>query len=492
MITKLLLLISILSLPVRMAAQVYTLQPDDTLKQNKRRNHFVLFGHQSDHPGVASHRPLHHGDSTHHLSFFGKHKDTLAYHQHHFKHLKKFKSGLFELHIKNANLREVFDDIIKETGISFTYVGSIDTETTMHLESFSIEQLVDEVTYQNGMIAIREQNRYIVYGHGAGAVVLEDQIIYKYSPRNIGADKVREKLTDLDLKAEVTLMEDQNLLILSGNLKQVKDAIFKIRMVDTEPKKVAVELLIVEYNHGNGFRWGFDITSGQLNRVSDVNYQPGTGISFKYDFLGRLLPSFKVNLEALVENNFANIVTNPNVIALNNEQAYIKIQETRYIPLQTATINGVSTNLQAITTGINLTVKPVIMTNDVIHLEVEVENSVFLPTEAQGAVNTLSNNLTSKVIARNGETLVIGGLITANESNGSGGFPLLSRIPLLGLPFKNKSNQQNYLETVIYITPYINPLVVREYEKNEELGTDLQKRLDNDGKKLQRRGNRKF
>ncbi len=456
---------------------------------SNKEPHFTLFGHNKDGKGIRE-ISVNIDDTLYH-SFFNKHKDSVRYHKRHFNHLKQYESGLYEVHMKSKNLHELFDDITKVAGVHFTLIGNTNIKITSHIESFSIDYLVDELCYQHGFIAVKEHNRFTIYGNGAKDIIEKNKIAYQYNPRNTKASELKNKVDNLGTEAELHSLEDQNIILVSGNLKNIQDAIVKLRTLDIEPKKVSIELLVVEYNHGHNFNWDFDITSGQSGRTSNFNYSPGGGLSFGYNFLSSLNPSFKFNLKALVENNYANVVTNPHVMALNNEEANIDISETVYIKLEVASINGASALLQEVSTGISLKVTPNIMSNSLMRLEVAAHNSIFLPVETNGVINTQKNELNTNVMIRNGETLIIGGLISARESEGKGGFPILRHIPIIGLLFQNISKRNEYIETVIYITPYMNPLKDDQLIHSAESVRKVEEKLKNEGKKIEREGIRK-
>jgi len=459
---------------------------NDTLK----KHHFNIFGFTHNIKNVT--HKLVHIEDTLYVSPYQKHKKKVRYHKEHFNHLKQYESGLYEVKIKHKSLHELFDDIAKASNTNFTLIGITDVAITAHIETFDLEYLVDEICYENEMIAVKEHNRYIIYGIGSEKIVKNADVIYKYNPRNIEASELITKANELKVAAKLQYQQAQNTIIISGTLSDVKETITRIRTLDVEAKKVSIELLIVEYNHGDNFTWDFDITSAKSQRLSNVNYIPGGNtIGFTYDFLSDLKPNFKVNLKALAEKNLANVITNPRVMTLNNKEAKIDLQETIYVELQVASINGITTNLNPVNAGTTLTVTPKIMNNGLIQLDVNAINSIFLPQETNGEITTQKNTLTTQVLIRNGETLILGGLIKASESNGRGGVPILRDIPLIGLLFRKASKRINYIETVIYITPYMNPLRSQQTIHAKNKLQKIQDKLEKEGKKLERTGIRK-
>ena len=79
---------------------------------------------------------------------------------------------------------------------------------------------------------------------------------------------------------------------------------------------------------------------------------------------------------------------------------------------------------------------------------------------------------------KNGQTLIIGGMILEATNHLEGGVPFLSKIPLLGLLFKNKKEVKNYVERVMYITPYLHPIEnLAEYENIRKM-TPFEKEVE--------------
>jgi len=470
---------------VRITNAQDSIPKNDTLK----KHHFNLFGF------VKGNKNIHHKkvriEDTLYVSPFQKHKKKVRYYKHHFNHLKQYESGLYEVRVQHKSLHELFDDIAKASNTNFTLIGITDVAITTRIETFNLDYLIDEICYQNEMIAVKEHNRYIIYGIGAENIVKDASIIYKYSPRNIEAQELMDKAKELKVAAKMQYQQAQNTIIISGTLPQVKETISKIRTLDVEAKKVTIELLIVEYNHGDNFAWDFNITSAQTQRLSDITYKPSSNIGFSYNFLSDLSPSFKVNLKGLAEKNLANVVTNPHIMTLNNQEAVIDLEETRHIKLQTASQNGISTDLEEIKAGTRLTVTPKIMNNGLIQLNVDAQNSIFLTDQNSESIATQDNNITTQVLIRNGETLILGGLIEVTESNSEGGVPILRDIPLIGLLFKKKTKIKTYTETVIYITPYMNPLRSQQTIHSANELQKIQDKLEKAGKKLEKKGIRK-
>jgi type II secretory pathway component GspD/PulD (secretin) len=120
------------------------------------------------------------------------------------------------------------------------------------------------------------------------------------------------------------------------------------------------------------------------------------------------------------------------------------------------------TELSELNAGVELRVTPRIAVNGLISLEVNGSLSVFLPTTGEEyAIDT--NTVSTQINVKDGQTLIIGGLIKREETVSEGGIPLLRSIPVLGYLFRRVDKNFEYFETVLYITPHVYPL--KSYEQ---------------------------
>lgn len=279
--------------------------------------------------------------------------------------------------------------------------------------------------------------------------------------RNLISDIVLQKFEQINKEVEVYEHKEGNRLILVGDSAQIQNAQAQLGMLDVPQMMISIEFMLVEYFHEHDFDWGIDITQGTTGNFSNVNYTPGASsgdLSFMYNAISKLSPNFHMNIRALVNEDRAKVMTNPHLAVLSGEPASLNIIDRRTIVLETATINGVTTTLQNIEAGINLSVTPVPTHDSLIHLNIQGRVSEFLPFSSTGEFLVEENNISTQVTVLDGQTLIIGGLILEETNSLEGGVPFLRKIPVLGMLFKSKKEVKNYVERVIYITPYLHPI----------------------------------
>lgn len=279
--------------------------------------------------------------------------------------------------------------------------------------------------------------------------------------KNLISGVVLEKFEQINKDVEIFEHKEGNRLVLVGDSLKIDEAIGELKMLDVPQMMVTIEFMLVEYFHEHDFQWGIDVTQGTSGNFSNLNYTPGAAsgdLSLLYNAVTKLTPNFHINIRALVNENHAKVLTNPHLVVLSGESASLNIIDRRTIVLETATINGVTTTLQNIEAGIQLKITPVPTHDSLIHLNVDGKVSEFLPFSSSGEFMIEENNITTQVTIRDGQTLIIGGLISEETNTLEGGVPFFKEIPLIGFLFKKKRELKNYVERVMYITPYLHPI----------------------------------
>ena len=297
-----------------------------------------------------------------------------------------------------------------------------------------------------------------------------------------------------------------NTLIVTDSLEGQLSTENLIAQMDQRPRQVLIETKIIEINANSGLNYGvqWDYQGIQRGRIGgqqgtslvgttsnpaaasspvlpalDQNANTivgagaggrGTGVALAADrvfgalTLGRITNNFILNatLTAAASEGKAKILSEPKIATLNNQAANINV--TTQIPYVTSNVasTGVQTQtVSYVTTGIRLTVTPSINADGRITLLVNPDVSQPSATAAgstqTGAPAVDSRNATTTVLVRDGETIVIGGLITDTLQDVISKVPLLGDIPILGWLFKKKTKSRVRAELLIFVTTRILP-----------------------------------
>lgn len=180
--------------------------------------------------------------------------------------------------------------------------------------------------------------------------------------------------------------------------------------------------------------------------------------------LGRITNNYFLNAALLASalDGKLKVLSDPKIATLNNQPANINVVTN--IPYETANLSGTGISQQTvtyITTGIQLTVTPTVNKDGRVMLNINPvvsQVSATIPgNSASGAPSIDSRNAQTTVMVRDGETIVLGGLISDTLNTQYAYIPFLGSIPVIGWLFKSKTKTRTRTELLIFVTPKIIP-----------------------------------
>ncbi len=194
-----------------------------------------------------------------------------------------------------------------------------------------------------------------------------------------------------------------------------------------------------------------------INTIGDSPAGPGSGLTYYFTF-------FDFNIDAvlnmLATSSDARILSTPIILTTDNTEAKILVGERRPIVTSTSlSSGGVQQSGYAYTDiGIELVVTPRINKKGFVVMDIEqtIDNVGGDVTIDQNKVPIITTReLNASVAINDGRTIVLGGLVSTEESTGNTGIPFLRRIPLLGMLFRSDSEEKARRELLVMITPYV-------------------------------------
>ncbi|MBP7493145.1 MAG: type II and III secretion system protein [Rhodoferax sp.] len=164
----------------------------------------------------------------------------------------------------------------------------------------------------------------------------------------------------------------------------------------------------------------------------------------------------------MANSNRARVLSSPRIMARNGEAATIQVgQEVPVITSQQTTAatgsTGILQSVQYRNTGVILKVKPIIHAGDRIELEVsqEVSSAQSTTTGVASSPTISTRKVDTKLTLRDGATVLLGGLMSSNQTNGDSGIPFLKDVPAVGQLFRVNTDNTTRTELIVLITPYI-------------------------------------
>jgi len=163
--------------------------------------------------------------------------------------------------------------------------------------------------------------------------------------------------------------------------------------------------------------------------------------------------TLNLRLSAAEEKGMVKIISSPRVSTLDNQAA--TIEQGVSIPISVVSANGVNT--QFFQADLSLEVTPHVTPEGTILLDVDITKNEpdFGNRGASGNPTIQRKEATTQLLVRDGDTAVIGGILTRNQSYGRRQVPVLGDLPLIGWLFRNKTRSDRRSELIIFITPRI-------------------------------------
>lgn len=286
-------------------------------------------------------------------------------------------------------------------------------------------------------------------------------------------------------KVSIQADESLNALVIRAEPGMMKELQSIISQLDVRRAQILIEAAIVEVTGENAKSLGFQYVGGSdESGVGAVNFNNaglsvnsilqalatddpsglslGDGLAFgvgETDADGDL--KWGALMQALASSTDVNLLSTPSILTLDNEEASIIVGEN--VPFvtgqSTSTGSGVSnpfTTIQREDVGLTLKVTPHVAGLSTIRLELEQENSAVKESSGEAVdIVTTTRKLQSTVLADDGETIALGGLIKDDIRKVVRKVPLLGDIPLLGFLFRSTSNSRQKSNLMVFLRPTI-------------------------------------
>jgi len=257
-----------------------------------------------------------------------------------------------------------------------------------------------------------------------------------------------------------------------------------IEALDTRPAQVLFEVLVAEISLGRGQQFGVDWSalSGTTSIRFGTQLAPDT-LSPIDDFVLRVVSldrnRIRAVLRALATKSDVRVLSTPEILATNNREAHILVGSKVPFVVSTRLGNDIAIDrtVQFQDVGTNLTIIPTINQDDYVSVQILQEVSTLTTQTIPSALNApviSTREASTRATIRNGQTVVIGGLIGNTDTYTESGVPFLKDIPLLGLLFRRQDHTRNRTEVAIFVTPYI----VRSDETADAVRDRIRRRME--------------
>lgn len=406
------------------------------------------------------------------------------------------------LNFQDIKIRAVLQIIAEFTGLNIVSSDQVKGNITLSLKNVPWDQALDIILKSQGLakrqfgnvllvgpsqeIAARERQELQAVQQVADLEPLQSELLQiNYGKASDLATILKDKAnTLLSSRGTVSVDNRTNTIWIQdtgAKIAQVKDL---IRRLDVPVKQVLIEARIVNINKGYerdlGVKFGINQPGhlgGNLSSASQyANGKSINGVTTLNDRLNMNLPAVNtkntpatlglammrlgstgafldLELSALETEGEGQVIASPRLITSNQQAA--TIESGQEIPYQESTSSG-ATSTSFKKAVLSLVVTPQITPDNRVILEVKLnqdQRDASLTVNGVPALNT--QQISTKVLVNNGETLVLGGVYHQDEHKNVSRIPFLGSIPILGALFRNTQDVNSRSELLIFVTPKI-------------------------------------
>jgi len=401
---------------------------------------------------------------------------------------KKYIGQRLSFDFKDADIKNVFRLLAEVSGRNIVVTEDVNKKVTLRLVDVPWDQALDLLIDTNGLG--KEEVGNVVRISTAGQLKKEKDDLTATQKSKDNQESLQSvyfnvnyaKVKDLEPQikplltprpdAKLVMDERSNTIMVRDIKKAIDDVSTLIAKLDIRTPQVLIESNLIETTPTFSRSLGIEMEAlfndsrirtstrfiagapfeGPVQDVPPGNplLAPTTG--FRFGYFGNNIT--KVLSAAEAEGN-VKIISRPSVVTLNNVESTIESANIIRIRTTAATVGEAGT-VREIRAGIILTVTPQVSADGFVLLKIVVKSSTLdFGRVVDGIPQENTREAKANVLVRDGETVVIGGIMKDTSSTSDTGVPYLKDIPILGWLFKKSSWEKNFEELVVFITPRI-------------------------------------
>ncbi|MEY3667148.1 MAG: hypothetical protein RL572_688 [Pseudomonadota bacterium] len=277
-----------------------------------------------------------------------------------------------------------------------------------------------------------------------------------------------DAVVSADLRVTIVADEATNSLLIRANPRDYRQLLATINQLDAVPLQVMINAVIAQITLTDETRFGVDwsrvadnVSVDALSTQTSTGFLPNGGLDgllFTKSFLDGAA-RVEATLEAIASDNDVRLLARPSLTVVNNMEGEIQIGAE--VPVQSGTqTTGIGDNIissiQYRPTGIELYITPRINADGVVNMTIrQVLSSIQEDTGVAGNPVFQNQEISTTVVVRDGENVVLGGLIQSSNSDLNSGLPGVSRVPVLGGLFGYQQDVSERKELFIVLRPEV-------------------------------------
>lgn len=364
------------------------------------------------------------------------------------------------LYVENVFLKEAIDVIFRANNLAYDYYPEANIFVIKEMGKPTIELMTKVFHLKYARVGISKMQTEISVKLGAGTCDAIKNALVKVMSSN--GSTTEDSVTNTLIITDVPVQFPQIEKVISDLDIPPPQVMIEVEMLDVS--KRLVDQIGIRYNRGEDSNWATLSPTSRTTffpwdkRFIEADSTPATPSTLS-------LVNLQMSLQLFTKDSSTKFLARPKILTIANDTAEVNITTDEVIGLErtTTTQEGVSTYTDTAVreeTGTKLRVTPQVnMESNEITLFVEVFNKEAkasgVEINDQEVSNVEERGTKSLIRLKDGETILIGGLIRKNEGRDISKVPFLGDIPLIGNIFRYKDADKEERELLIFLTPHI-------------------------------------
>jgi type IV pilus assembly protein PilQ len=377
---------------------------------------------------------------------------------------------LLTLNFYQVNIREILSAFAMQQKKNIVVAQDVSGEVSVHLYQVPFDRALAAICRAGGFRHHKLGDVYYVFKPKEAEEPEAERLKMRiFQLEYADVDKIQEVLQAIPGMRMVKIHEPSKTVVVEDTPENIKKVESLIRFWDTKPKQVMIEAKILEVfltaDMVLGANWeqimgdvrmgtgGF--SAATMPTEPGISPVPAAGEGI----FGNIITSagtrhqFTAALDALQEKTKINTLSTPKILAIHSKPAKVQVGGQQGYEVTTISDGLATTSIEFIDTGTILEITPYIDHENNVLLKVQPTiNSAVIE---EGIPVVSSTVVTTWLMAKNGETAFIGGLIQNTGVETRTGIPCLGNIPILGLLFGRSAKGTGKTELIVLITPQI-------------------------------------
>ena len=359
---------------------------------------------------------------------------------------------------RDTPIAELFEMIARRERINIVLGKGVTGNVAVSLYDMTPREAIFAIAEAGGFQVLTRANGYVIVSPAqAAAETVPAQkmevraLKVQYSEPALVAEILGKYVSR---GGKITVLPQRQMIVVEDTPEGMVRIIALLREVDVQPRQIMIEAKILEItlddNENFGIDWTRVFSADGANTVGTTGLaQRGVaGLVFNY-----VNKNVDVYLSALSNKGRVRTLATPKLLALENQEATTNIGDKLGYRLTTTINNVTSESIQFLETGVILRVTPSVDSDGKIVLRVRPE--VSSGSISAGLPSKKTTEVSTQMVAEDGQAILIAGLIKTSEGKRRIGIPLLGDVPVLGRLFSNSEATGSSTETIVMITPRI-------------------------------------